>query len=83
MSRKSERALKGVLFTLIAAIVGAGFYFAGPAGGTWFAVIAALLLWSVFVERTRSCPYEDDTLDVMVSNPVLKHWEGNIWHKRG
>ncbi|MDF1556437.1 MAG: hypothetical protein P1P84_25465 [Deferrisomatales bacterium] len=82
MSRKSERVLKGVLFTVIAVIVGAGFYFAGPAGGIWFAVIAALLLWSVFVERTRRCPYEDDSLD-MIGHPVWKHWQGNIWHKKG
>ncbi|MEW6489584.1 MAG: hypothetical protein AB1578_16920 [Thermodesulfobacteriota bacterium] len=82
MNRKTERALKAALFGVIAGIVGAGFYFVGPVGGVWFAVIAALLLWSVFVEHTRRCPYHDDSLD-MVSHPVWKHWEGNIWHRRG
>jgi hypothetical protein len=82
MSRKTERVVKRILFGMIAAIVAAGFYFAGLPGGVGFGGIAVLLLWSVFVERTRRCPYHDDSLD-MVNHPAWKHWEGNIWHKRG
>ncbi|MDF1554385.1 MAG: hypothetical protein P1P84_15045 [Deferrisomatales bacterium] len=83
MSRNTERALKAVLFGVIAAIVGATFYFAGPPLGVPIGGISLLLLWAVFVERTRRCPYQDDAVDMMVSHPAWKHWEGNIWHKRG
>jgi len=82
MSRKAERILKAVLFGVVAAIVAAGLYFVGLAGGIGFGAIAGLLLWSVFVERARQCPYRDDSLD-MVTDPAWKHWEGNVWHKRG
>ena len=83
MNRKAERILRAILLLAIVGIVGTAFYFAGPPLGVPIGGISLLLLWAVFVERTRRCSREDDVLDMMVSNPAWKHWEGNIWHKKG